>query len=772
MTAMPASDSLELSPPALVARFGRRSVLAKLALQQLAAEGTPLPSIELPSSEPQLARIERSPAFQRWQRELELSQVSAQKLIAATQVYTLLVIQWLGEVLIDHLKCQSASGDDSPFVPTSIARFAADPPAAFASCAQDCRSAMAAFSISPSSLGKDYFKTFYQQLLPREVRHALGEYYTPDWLAEYLMQLVGERAKDGRIIDPACGSGTFLLHALRKQRQTLSVCQEDRATQLSRLLHSVVGIDVHPLAVAAARLNYALAIVDLLHPGAPLPELPVYQADSILLEKSLAEKLGRFELVIGNPPWVGWETLPAEYRVKTRDLWLTHGLFPHRGMSAILGSGKKDLSMLLSYVASDQLLKEGGWLAFITTQAVFKTSAGAGFRRFQLGPDETPLGVTHVEDLTEVQPFPGATNRTVLFLWQKGKITRYPLPYFVWQPVSGGSPRLPEAAPLDEVLKLVTRQVCAAEPAAPNQPTSTWLTLPAADCDELRKLVGPSPYRAHEGANTGGANAVYWLKKTSTDTASNFVQVQNIVAGAKRAVSEVSAELEPDLLYPLLRGSDVRRWRAEPTAWLLLAQDPIQRSGIGEVELQKTLPRTYAYLKQFETMLRGRAAYKRYFERRRANSMVAAPFYSMFDVGSYTLAPCKVVWHRMLTPVQAAVVDSLAERPIIPQETLAFIPCSTATEAHYLCGLLNSAIFNRAAAAYSQAGGKSFASPHLLTHLHLPQFDEKNAHQCQLAQEAQRLAANAAASLDRRSSLPAQTELDQLAKEVWLSAEI
>jgi hypothetical protein len=52
-------------------------------------------------------------------------------------------------------------------------------------------------------------------------------------------------------------------------------------------------------------------------------------------------------------------------------------LFPHRGFDAILGKSKDDISILMTYVMADKLLKDGGKLGFVITQSVFKT-AGAG----------------------------------------------------------------------------------------------------------------------------------------------------------------------------------------------------------------------------------------------------------------------------------------------------------------------------------------------------------------------------------------------------------
>ena len=80
--------------------------------------------------------------------------------------------------------------------------------------------------------------------------------------------------------------------------------------------------------------------------------------------------------------------------------------------------------------------------------------------------------------------------------------------------------------------------------------------------------------------------------------------VRNITEGAKREVTQVEpTEIEPDLVYPLLRGRDVQRWRAVPSAHILMVQDPKTRRGIDLTILQVQYPRTWAYLKRFETGL-------------------------------------------------------------------------------------------------------------------------------------------------------------------------
>ncbi len=70
---------------------------------------------------------------------------------------------------------------------------------------------------------KDLLKRLYQYLVPKKIRHDLGEYYTPDWLAELVISEIGYDGNlDKRFLDPACGSGTFLVLAMKRARQYAS----------------------------------------------------------------------------------------------------------------------------------------------------------------------------------------------------------------------------------------------------------------------------------------------------------------------------------------------------------------------------------------------------------------------------------------------------------------------------------------------------------------------------------------------------------------------
>ncbi|KAA0272493.1 MAG: SAM-dependent DNA methyltransferase [Acidobacteria bacterium] len=644
----------------------------------------------------------------------------------------------------------------------------------------------ATLQVSPED-ARDLLKDLYQGLLPRPVRHALGQYFTPDWLAERVLGAVEHQGgPDERVLDPACGTGTFLVSAVRELRASLLAENASGSDSLACVLDNVVGFDIDPLAVVASRVNYVLALGQLLAEAPPEGcEIPVYLADSILsptllsmhtgdrLELSTsvgtfrlplcvdtAEELravcdlatlaleegwdserfgaeagracraddderrlledffdacwqlhsrsidgiwtriirnafmpafiGEFDLIVGNPPWVNWEGLPEDYRERTKALWEEAGLYVHKGMAALLGAGKKDVSMLLSYVVSKRLLGEHGRLGFVMPETLFKTAgAGQGFRRFRFGDDGPSFRVTAVHDMVDLKPFTGATNRTAILVWERDAATRYPVGYTVWQRLEARG--IDRHASPEEVEEQTRRLRLVAAPVRDDDSTSAWLTVPRRAIPGLRKLAetGEPAYRAYEGVNTGGANGVYWVER-SDDVSKGKVPIENLHDVGRSSLPRKFGRVEADLLHPLLRGQDVQRWSAKPSCEILFVQDPATRRGIDTRRMQTEFPGALSYLAQFEDHLRSRAAIRRYFTRKEGiETRETGPYWSMFNVGDYTLAEHKVVWKDIASDFAAAVLPPTDPIPL-PAHTVMLLPCSSSDEAHYVCGLLNS----------------------------------------------------------------------------------
>lgn len=131
---------------------------------------------------------------------------------------------------------------------------------------------------------EDVLKPLYEQLVDPETRHDLGEYYTPDWLAEtttdhLLSTWPWELGEVPAVLDPTSGSGTFLRAVIAYVRQ--KTAEMDPADQLRAITSHVTGVDVHPLAVIIGRATYLLAIQDLIPETKSVVTVPVYLANSL-----------------------------------------------------------------------------------------------------------------------------------------------------------------------------------------------------------------------------------------------------------------------------------------------------------------------------------------------------------------------------------------------------------------------------------------------------------------------------------------------------------
>jgi hypothetical protein len=161
-------------------------------------------------------------------------------------------------------------------------------------------------------LRRDVLKRVYQNLIPAKLRKSLGEFYTKDWTADLLLDAVGYDG-NGRILDPACGSGTFLTLAIERMRR----CNLDLTPDLllRKISESIVGFDVNPMAVLTARINYLLATYDLIKRAANVEkvELPVYLCDSVSVPSEVPDLHEKSVYEIHNPdPLIGTFRLPKD----------------------------------------------------------------------------------------------------------------------------------------------------------------------------------------------------------------------------------------------------------------------------------------------------------------------------------------------------------------------------------------------------------------------------------------------------------------------------
>jgi methylase of polypeptide subunit release factors len=714
-------------------------------------------------------------------------------------------------------------------------------------------------TLDPSST-HDLLKKLYQYLVPKEVRHRLGEYYTPDWLAELLLNEVGYDGNNfKRFLDPACGSGTFLVLAIQRAikwgrkngRPDLEIAKSIKA--------NIWGFDLNPLAVIAARTNYLFALGDLVNEildrGGTI-EIPIYLCDSVLtptrtsgnlfgefLEVStsvgkfqipadwvresftlsraapLIEEMvknqysvdeamerfkneglvlsynqeivknfysqilhlekenkngiwarflknafapmiaGKFDFVVGNPPWIRWGYLSEDYRKATFNLWVEYGLFPKTQdfASRRLGGGEKDFSMIFTYASTDYYLKDGAKLGFLITQEVFKSKgAGEGFRRFRID-DGKYLKVLKAHDLVSIQPFEGAANKTAAIILKKGEETKYPVPYFVWAKKEDIG-KIATDKLLDEVLPLLQRKRLLAQPIG--KLTDPWQTISEAQ-KELSAIKGKNPYQARRGASTE-PYGVFWLEVKQVLSNGNII-VSNRVEKGKRLIPKIEAIIEPDLVYPAVRGKDIQRWGIISKIFVLIPYPFSNNTPYTETELKQIYPRTYTYLTNFKSELNERAAYKKLYK------PAGKPFYSQYNIQNYTFAKYKVLWKRMANDIVASVVSQVKTpfgyKAVIGTDTTALFATDNESEAHYLCAIINSKPVRDFIKSFSSAG-RGFGTPSVMEHVGIPKFDPKNPlHQklAEISKKCHRLKAGG----KEKGIAKLEKENDELVKQLF-----
>ncbi|MGI0059671.1 MAG: N-6 DNA methylase, partial [Nitrosotalea sp.] len=123
----------------------------------------------------------------------------------------------------------------------------------------------------------DLFKELYEATVPQIVRATFGEFYTPFWLAQHVLEAASPKEK-WRVIDPCCGSGTFIIAAMVKIREEMR--EQPKEEILKAALNRIAGVDLNPLAVLTTRVNFFIHIADLLPEQLENLVIPIFLGDS------------------------------------------------------------------------------------------------------------------------------------------------------------------------------------------------------------------------------------------------------------------------------------------------------------------------------------------------------------------------------------------------------------------------------------------------------------------------------------------------------------
>lgn len=468
----------------------------------------------------------------------------------------------------------------------------------------------------------------YRQGLPEEVEEAKrarrkkrGIYYTPKFVVQYIVgntvgRLLQERSHDEirklRILDPACGSGSFLIEAFDRldryhqeargtaQRSDEKAARDDFLERLRILRDNIYGVDLDPQAVEIARLNLLLKT---LHRRALLPKLEnnIRRGNSLIsgLPIELSQyfgadweakrrfnweeefpkimKEGGFDVVIGNPPYVRIQTLDRDevayykekYQAATGNYDI-YTLFVERGW---------------------ELLKPGGLFGMILPNKFMHLQYGKGLRKVLSEAN----AIVQLVDFGDAQVFgTGTTYTCLLFLRKKqNPHISYVLAadYLEQHPTN---PNLAEVEPL------------AIEIPVSSINSSPWVMVPKHQRDLMQKFqTAGAPLEAiaphiFQGLVTS-EDSIYILEAEG--------RLDQEVTKVYSRATQRRYELESGVLKPLLSGKDINRYCHTATNRLLLF--PYKESGgkgqlIPPEEFASMYPRCWNYLLENRDTLENR----------------------------------------------------------------------------------------------------------------------------------------------------------------------
>ena len=297
-----------------------------------------------------------------------------------------------------------------------------------------------------AKVNTDILGRLYEKYLPKEERKRLGEFYTPDEVIDYILDSVGyvpsKAIENKLILDPACGSGGFLIRATRRliaryavkygkatpleamdthqwdevyERLTPSECEEI----IKAVTAQVHGFDINPFATSISEMNLLFQVVDLYFKAVKgdksfkVPRFQVYETDSLETPndqsrltyflgstgKSLAKdkdaidnlKKKKYDFIVGNPPWLGILKIGKQ----TARLYSNYAA----------AKGKFDLYALFIELGAKMLAKKGK-LGYITQNRFMKANYAKSLREYL----SNNVAIRQILDFGDLKIFSDATN--------------------------------------------------------------------------------------------------------------------------------------------------------------------------------------------------------------------------------------------------------------------------------------------------------------------------------------------------------------------------
>ena len=270
-----------------------------------------------------------------------------------------------------------------------------------------------------STVSGDIMTGIYDRFLDRQQRKKMGEYYTPPTVARYVMERLGVQPHHS-VFDPACGSGTFLLEALRKMTSNDLPNGRGDYQQVLKVLNNIGGNDINPFSAVITRIQVLWNLLplknDIKKEG--FPDLRIADGVNAISHQNkllkgrtadIYEELDQatHDIVVGNPPYVRPER-SGELDRASADFYTP------------IGGGKKNFYDLFVYKTLQSWCKPSidnqpaGRMGFVLPLSFCDSQNSAPLRQlFQVGKEFRIIEIVDLEAIAS-SVFDAAVNPILL----------------------------------------------------------------------------------------------------------------------------------------------------------------------------------------------------------------------------------------------------------------------------------------------------------------------------------------------------------------------
>lgn len=660
-------------------------------------------------------------------------------------------------------------------------------------------------------------------MVPGAVRHSLGEYYTKKWLARNVVEEAIDLAnvKEWKGLDPCCGSGTFLNVMIDKILDEKK--KETKEEKLEEILQRVKGIDLNPIAVLTARVNYFINISHLMTTNRPI-DIPVYLGDAsyvpkeieyggvncldyvittkmnpieitlpksvvqdtsqfaqkmILVEtqvknrnvdaiedifktliskddltpqilvkiaqlsKSLVEleekewngiwarilsnylttaNMGKFDIIVGNPPWVDWKSLPSGYRERIKSLCISRKLFSG---DRLTGGINLNICALIANVSANNWLSKKGILGFLMPEPLVYQQSYEGFRRFYL-EDGSRMYFCKFTNWTKAgNPFKPVTQKFLSFFLTREVVDYKEGVETDWYVKKNNKnvDRL-EELDIEEFFDHSVKYL-----ACCHKKKNFFSSVESKEAlSRFGGIGGKSYYIGREGIEFYPQELMVF-KKSDLPGIEGCTCLRNIQnRKSKYRVHEFDVLLETEYLHPMIKGKDISPFHVEWNNYIV--PFPYESSNpkvpIKMNILAEKAPRLAKYYQENKNLILEQTGYNEKIIGREN-----AEFYALARVGGYSYAKNYVVF-RDNTKWAAAVISEVntdwggVKRPLFQNHAVSI--CEdiegnyiSLDEAYFICGIMNTKIVYE----YMMQSSDSRSFP-IRPRIYIPKYDPQN----------------------------------------------